>query len=235
MLSLPHRCWHRSRSSAQRSISPHTRWRRSRCSSPRARSTPLRTRRRSASSTASGAVCPGRWAPSLSARCRMIGLPPTAGFVSKWFIAVWSDGPGHWVAVGVIVVSTLLNAGYFLPIVYRAFFRAPHPRPTTIAREAPLPMVHRAVITAALTVPVLLCRRRAARAGASAGLGADMNSRRFSTGSTVPGDRPALWRGFLVRAGAHGAGGAFRACAPAFRRRVVFGFYAWFGFLACAG
>ena len=28
-------------------------------------------------------------------------------------------------AVAVIVVSTLLNAAYFLPIVYAAFFRAP--------------------------------------------------------------------------------------------------------------
>ena len=30
-----------------------------------------------------------------------------------------------------IVVSTLLNAGYFLPIVYRAFFVAPSRRPAT--------------------------------------------------------------------------------------------------------
>ena len=29
----------------------------------------------------------------------------------------------NWIAVGVIVLSTVLNAGYFLPIVFRAFFR----------------------------------------------------------------------------------------------------------------
>ena len=78
----------------------------------------------------------------------MIGLPPTAGFVSKWFILSGAMTTGHWVAVAVIVASTLLNAGYFLPIVYRAFFRAG----TGAHGEAPLPMVAALVITAALTV-----------------------------------------------------------------------------------
>ena len=41
----------------------------------------------------------------------------------------------HWVALAVIIGSTLLNAGYFLPIVYRAFFRAPAARGTA-ARTA---------------------------------------------------------------------------------------------------
>ena len=54
----------------------------------------------------------------------MIGLPPTGGFVSKWYMLVGAFGAGAWLAVGVLVLSTLLNAGYFVPIVYRAFFRA---------------------------------------------------------------------------------------------------------------
>jgi len=78
----------------------------------------------------------------------MIGLPPTAGFVSKWFILSGAMAVDNRVAVGVIVVSTLLNAGYFLPIVYRAFFRAGDGG----HGEAPLPMVAALVITAALTV-----------------------------------------------------------------------------------
>ncbi len=55
----------------------------------------------------------------------MIGLPPTAGFISKWYMlsAAW-ETDYHFV-VGVIILSTLLNAAYFLPIIYRAFFRAP--------------------------------------------------------------------------------------------------------------
>ncbi len=55
----------------------------------------------------------------------MIGIPPTAGFLGKWFILTGAMQTANWLAVGVIVVSTLLNAGYFLPIVFRAFFREP--------------------------------------------------------------------------------------------------------------
>ena len=57
----------------------------------------------------------------------MIGLPPTAGFISKWYMlsAAWETE--YTFVVVVIVLSTLLNAGYFLPIIYRAFFR-PSPK-----------------------------------------------------------------------------------------------------------
>lgn len=83
----------------------------------------------------------------------MIGLPPAAGFVSKWYLLSGAMAVEHWGAVTVIVVSTLLNAGYFLPILYRAFFCAPsagdlvHPH-----GEAPWPMVLALTITAAGTV-----------------------------------------------------------------------------------
>ena len=55
----------------------------------------------------------------------MIGLPPTAGFLGKWFMLSGAVSTGQWFAVGVIVVSTMLNAGYFLPILYRAFLMKP--------------------------------------------------------------------------------------------------------------
>lgn len=83
----------------------------------------------------------------------MIGLPPAVGFISKWYMLSGAMAAQHWLAVGVIIVSTLLNAGYFLPIVYRAFFVAPsaddqaHPH-----GEAPLPMVLALCATAAATV-----------------------------------------------------------------------------------
>ena len=44
---------------------------------------------------------------------------------------------------------SLLNAAYFLPIVYAAFFRAPSGEPHG---EAPLPIVIALTLTAALTV-----------------------------------------------------------------------------------
>ena len=61
----------------------------------------------------------------------MIGLPPAVGFVSKWYMLSGAMAAQHWLAVAVIVVSTLLNAGYFLPIVYRAFFVARPPTDAT--------------------------------------------------------------------------------------------------------
>ncbi|MDO5662928.1 MAG: proton-conducting transporter membrane subunit [Brachybacterium sp.] len=49
----------------------------------------------------------------------MIGLPPTAGFVSKWQLGLGAlESPHPWV-VGVLLTSSLLNAMYFLPVVYR--------------------------------------------------------------------------------------------------------------------
>lgn len=55
----------------------------------------------------------------------MIGLPPTAGFVSKWYLLQASITGGEIFAAAVIMLSTLLNAAYFLPIIYAAFFKAP--------------------------------------------------------------------------------------------------------------
>jgi multicomponent Na+:H+ antiporter subunit D len=81
----------------------------------------------------------------------MIGLPPAAGFVSKWYMVSGAVEAQHWLALGVIVASTLLNAGYFLPIVYRAFFLegSAHDHPHG---EAPVSMVAAMVVTASLTV-----------------------------------------------------------------------------------
>ena len=53
----------------------------------------------------------------------MIGIPPIAGFVSKWYLGLGAVEAGQsWVLL-VLAASTLLNAGYFLPILYRAWFR----------------------------------------------------------------------------------------------------------------
>ena len=53
----------------------------------------------------------------------MIGLPPVAGFVSKWYLGLGAveAGIAAWI-LPVLVASSLLNAAYFLPILYRAWF-----------------------------------------------------------------------------------------------------------------
>lgn len=69
----------------------------------------------------------------------MIGVPPTVGFVSKWYMLSGAFDAAAWGVIGVIILSTLLNAGYFLPIIARAFFRHP-PEGSKIHGEAPLAM-----------------------------------------------------------------------------------------------
>lgn len=81
----------------------------------------------------------------------MIGLPPTAGMVSKWYMVAGALEAQHWFALAVIAASTLLNAGYFLPIVYRAFLREPSSGETAHG-EAPWTMVVALTASAALTI-----------------------------------------------------------------------------------
>jgi multicomponent Na+:H+ antiporter subunit D len=82
----------------------------------------------------------------------MIGLPPTAGFLGKWFMLAGAMQTANWLAVAVIVISTVLNAAYFLPIVFRAFFREPAPGHEYEAGEAPWPIVVALTATSAGTV-----------------------------------------------------------------------------------
>lgn len=53
----------------------------------------------------------------------MIGVPPLAGFISKWYLGLGAlEANMPWV-LAVLALSSLLNAAYFLPILHRAWFR----------------------------------------------------------------------------------------------------------------
>ena len=68
----------------------------------------------------------------------IIGLPPMGGFISKWQLLVGAIDAEQMLLLLVLLLSSLLNAAYFLPIVYRAFI---HPLPADGAegiQEAPL-------------------------------------------------------------------------------------------------
>jgi multicomponent Na+:H+ antiporter subunit D len=80
----------------------------------------------------------------------LIGIPPAAGFISKWYMISGAASNGQIWVMAVLAVSTLLNAAYFLPIVYAAFFRPPPP--DSGHGEAPLPMLVALVTTALLTL-----------------------------------------------------------------------------------
>jgi len=87
----------------------------------------------------------------------MIGLPPLAGFVTKFHIGAGAVAAGwHWV-IAVLVASTLLNAAYFLPVLRRIWFGDPPsawPEETPMSRAAKLALLIPAVITAALSLAV---------------------------------------------------------------------------------
>ncbi len=53
----------------------------------------------------------------------MIGLPPTAGYFSKEYLQQGAIQSGNGWVEWVLLASSLLNAAYFLPILYRAWIR----------------------------------------------------------------------------------------------------------------
>ena len=65
----------------------------------------------------------------------MIGLPPLAGFISKWYLGLGAWQVGEYWVLAVLMLSSLLNAGYFLPLLYRAWFL---PTPATWPDEQAL-------------------------------------------------------------------------------------------------
>lgn len=55
----------------------------------------------------------------------IIGLPPFAGAWSKWYLMIAAADANQLIIIGVLMVSSLLNVAYLLPIPARAFFLKP--------------------------------------------------------------------------------------------------------------
>jgi multicomponent Na+:H+ antiporter subunit D len=83
----------------------------------------------------------------------VIGLPVTGGLVSKWYLVMGTAESGQIALLVVFLISSILNACYFLPIVYRAFFCRPEESLYEDGRqEAPLACLIPLCITALLSV-----------------------------------------------------------------------------------
>jgi multicomponent Na+:H+ antiporter subunit D len=94
----------------------------------------------------------------------IIGLPPMGGAWSKWFLLMGSADAGQWIIMALLLVSSLLNIAYLLPIVGRGFFR-PLPgdnasnlsaNATPAIEEAPMNCVVPLCITAAGCIALFL-------------------------------------------------------------------------------
>jgi len=51
----------------------------------------------------------------------MVGIPPTCGFFSKWYLVLGSIDANNWVFVAVILASSLLTAVYFFRVIEKLY------------------------------------------------------------------------------------------------------------------
>ncbi|WP_136806893.1 monovalent cation/H+ antiporter subunit D family protein [Desulfosediminicola flagellatus] len=83
----------------------------------------------------------------------MIGAPPVAGFITKWNLLVGSVEAHQLGILFILLASTILNAAYFAPVTYRAFFgKRPEGEQYTGIKEAPLSMLIPILIAASISV-----------------------------------------------------------------------------------
>lgn len=78
----------------------------------------------------------------------LIAFPPLGGFISKWYLTMGAIEAEQYSIIAVLVASTILNACYFMPIVYAAFFRDLPPGEKAERQEAPIVMVVPLALTA---------------------------------------------------------------------------------------
>lgn len=82
----------------------------------------------------------------------IIGLPPFGGMWSKWYLALGTVHAEQWVLLAVLLISSLLNIAYLLPVAIRGFFlKPPGDEASTEIKEAPTSML------IAITVTTLMC------------------------------------------------------------------------------
>jgi multicomponent Na+:H+ antiporter subunit D len=55
----------------------------------------------------------------------MVGLPPMAGFFSKWYLVLGTIENSNWLLLAVILMSSLLNAVYFFRVLEKVYMRNP--------------------------------------------------------------------------------------------------------------
>lgn len=79
----------------------------------------------------------------------MVGIPPTAGFFSKWYLAVGAAGEHQWIYLAVLVISSLLNAIYFFRLIEKVFLDSKKEglEPPAAVRELPIRMI----------IPIVVC------------------------------------------------------------------------------
>jgi multicomponent Na+:H+ antiporter subunit D len=101
-----------------------------------------------------GRVMPFTFAAFFIGALSIIGLPPTGGLWSKWYLALGALETDQIIIVAVLMLSSLLNIAYLLPIPLKAFFGKPMKKEKTAPeiKEAPLACLIAIGITSLLCV-----------------------------------------------------------------------------------
>jgi multicomponent Na+:H+ antiporter subunit D len=81
----------------------------------------------------------------------LVGLPPVCGFLSKWYLCLGALQAGETVFLFVFLASALLDAAYFFPIIFHAYFKPPKDSPGRV-REAPFLLTAPLAVTAFLSI-----------------------------------------------------------------------------------
>lgn len=101
-----------------------------------------------------GRVMPWTFGAFAVASLSMIGAPPVAGFITKWNLLVGSVEAHQIGILLVLIASTVLNAAYFAPITYRAFFGKRTSTEPVQIKEAPLSMLIPIIIACFMSVVI---------------------------------------------------------------------------------
>jgi len=138
-----------------------------------------------------GRKMPWEFAAFTLATLSMVGLPPMAGFIAKWYLSM-GIGAGNftqWWIILVLVGASVLNLAYFLPVIIRAFFRPYEGDVPRVRLTLRIPVCITAAGAVILGIwtgipagPFALCTQVAASVTHTAGI----VSGTFATGTAIP-------------------------------------------------
>ena len=100
---------------------------------------------------------PWTFASFTLAALAMVGLPPTSGFFSKWYLLLGTVKSGSWGLVVVVAASSLLTAVYFFRLLERIYTAPATAEPAAPDSEAGAAMLVPTVVLGVAVVVLGLC------------------------------------------------------------------------------
>jgi len=88
----------------------------------------------------------------------MVGVPPTVGFFSKWYLVLGTIHTGQWLFLATILFSSLLNAVYFFRVLERIYmkpYKGDSPQENDVSCDEVCPSMLVPTLVLALTVLLL--------------------------------------------------------------------------------